>query len=1181
MDFCRSADNAGLSIGTWDINLTHNSGGTFGSKDWHAKYTKYLEKWESPNMDVVDIEVSEVELPDQPIIIATQYEEALNHQLEGREDEAERIYLDILAIEPNNSDVNHNLGFIEFNKVSAEHALPRFEAAVLAKPESEQYWVSYIDALMESGASETGFSAIEHGLKFGLGEESAKALREEYKQKLMPETIKAPVPQFVDGAIPGAWLQAYPKSLMIEYTSRCNLRCKYCPKSNPGEDQVPGRNMDMTNQTVDAVIELIEQHTYSELLLAGTGESTFHPNWMEDFPRIIQAGKNANPESYIHLNSNFAIKFENEHWDVLSQLDGIVISIDTSDRQLTKTVRAKSDLGLIIYNIIRFQTYCESRGLKLPQITVNVTLYQEAAAGLPELMVMLSKLPIKQVSISDMYEGKAATKNNIKAIHADDTTTFEQVIANIEKAKQLAQSLGVFTLFIQPQLIERINKMQLANQVAVDVENVSVTKGRNTTKLCLQPWTRFTLAADAAIFPCCVTDMSPVGRIDTKLEQDGLNGEKIKTFRKDLLNGNVPSICVNCTNAQSCSTNELKQAVQNLSIQHAPKVVAELVPKPETFNQENKPESEALTQVINEVLQQAIEHQVAQRFDEAKVLYDEVLAINSMQPVANLALGIMQVNQNPNNVDLKYFENAINADLDNEQNWTTYIDVLILMGDFERAQNVITVGQNHGLTQQSAQALELAIEAGLQNTLSNIDDTTTDQNIAQFLKQVLIQINREIGSQPLDSSKANSITYKKEFTPFIDVSVFKKTMTGLFEKGDVNAALVVIYKSVVSLKGKNELVGHKIFTPYFDEVLENIDLDISDVVARSGKNVNLVIASELYDFGGHTPVINEILGSVENPMLVVTDLYNRFAKNDGFAAVASTMVNCPVLIMPNESFINKTIRLAQTINSVAKNVFLLSHHDDVIATTACQKNFETDYYFIHHADHNPALGNCTKHFKHVDLFESRVKMCSEDLNTNALYLPTTAKDQGLKTFNYAENTQFSTVSGGSYGKFFNDGGVLYMSAVTASLKTTGGKHYHFGDLPDAQILKIRAHLVANGVDQQNFVYVGNVPSLWKALLDIDAHIFMGSLPVMGAKSDIEAQGAGYPLVAYQDPLGPKYLNKGSHESKTVYWSTVDGLEKGLNTVMGNHQALSKAARAYYLSQCNPQQFDSAIKELSQ
>jgi len=45
MDFCRSARNAGLRLGTWPVCLTHKSGGAFGSAAWKEKYRAYIEKW--------------------------------------------------------------------------------------------------------------------------------------------------------------------------------------------------------------------------------------------------------------------------------------------------------------------------------------------------------------------------------------------------------------------------------------------------------------------------------------------------------------------------------------------------------------------------------------------------------------------------------------------------------------------------------------------------------------------------------------------------------------------------------------------------------------------------------------------------------------------------------------------------------------------------------------------------------------------------------------------------------------------------------------------------------------------------------------------------------------------------------------------------------------------------------
>lgn len=45
IDFCRSARQAGLRLGTWPICLTHQSGGAFGSESWHQRYRAYIDKW--------------------------------------------------------------------------------------------------------------------------------------------------------------------------------------------------------------------------------------------------------------------------------------------------------------------------------------------------------------------------------------------------------------------------------------------------------------------------------------------------------------------------------------------------------------------------------------------------------------------------------------------------------------------------------------------------------------------------------------------------------------------------------------------------------------------------------------------------------------------------------------------------------------------------------------------------------------------------------------------------------------------------------------------------------------------------------------------------------------------------------------------------------------------------------
>lgn len=45
LDFCRSCEVRGVTMGTWPISLIHASPGEYGSDAWNTAYRTYLEKW--------------------------------------------------------------------------------------------------------------------------------------------------------------------------------------------------------------------------------------------------------------------------------------------------------------------------------------------------------------------------------------------------------------------------------------------------------------------------------------------------------------------------------------------------------------------------------------------------------------------------------------------------------------------------------------------------------------------------------------------------------------------------------------------------------------------------------------------------------------------------------------------------------------------------------------------------------------------------------------------------------------------------------------------------------------------------------------------------------------------------------------------------------------------------------
>lgn len=183
MDFCRSAKQAGLKLGTWPLRLTHQSEGNVGSLAWRQQYGLYLDKWDPESRhevaDYINPAQQNAETLSQAVNDVLQL--ALQHQSAGELQLASKLYLEILNIQPKHAEANHNLGVIEAHLQDAAHALPRLELAVMEAPQNEQFWVSYIDALMQSTAPQDDVAAaLILGQQHGLKSETAQLLAKEF-----------------------------------------------------------------------------------------------------------------------------------------------------------------------------------------------------------------------------------------------------------------------------------------------------------------------------------------------------------------------------------------------------------------------------------------------------------------------------------------------------------------------------------------------------------------------------------------------------------------------------------------------------------------------------------------------------------------------------------------------------------------------------------------------------------------------------------------------------------------------------------------------------------------------------------------------------------------------------------------------------------------------------------------
>ena len=95
---------------------------------------------------------------------------------EGKLKEAERLYRAILQSQPLHPDANHNLGVLAVLANKVDTALPLFKFALEANPEIEQFWLSYIDALIKEQQFDNANQVLEQAKNQGVAGEKLNVL---------------------------------------------------------------------------------------------------------------------------------------------------------------------------------------------------------------------------------------------------------------------------------------------------------------------------------------------------------------------------------------------------------------------------------------------------------------------------------------------------------------------------------------------------------------------------------------------------------------------------------------------------------------------------------------------------------------------------------------------------------------------------------------------------------------------------------------------------------------------------------------------------------------------------------------------------------------------------------------------------------------------------------------------
>jgi hypothetical protein len=416
---------------------------------------------------------------------------------------------------------------------------------------------------------------------------------------------------------------------------------------------------------------------------------------------------------------------------------------------------------------------------------------------------------------------------------------------------------------------------------------------------------------------------------------------------------------------------------------------------------------------------------------------------------------------------------------------------------------------------------------------------------------------------------------------------FERQIVEAENKGGLNAQLELIFTLVNSLVASREFKEKKLFLPKVDQHLINLQshpetqsIQVENVVPHQSF---CILATEVYSTGGHGKVLNQIAETYQSHVFF-TDIFRSITGGrlslDGLVCEAALSVN----LVLGRNFIKKLKNLMGILQAIKpKGIILLGHHQDVIAEMAgllyC-KGERT--IFVHHADHDPAIGASIKRRFHLDFTDLTKTVCEEqgvhtDLISLSAPIPTKIRNH--------PSGYFRVATCGTENNFIGENdGIFYLHILRQILSASQLiQYFHIGPLSKGNQEIIAKYLSDHGIDSTRFISVGPVTSLANFLHENNIDVFLSPFPIPSYLAITEAQSLGIPVI-YESPDrtrgNPLTGCRSVFSSRDLEWDSIDQKPSILNFVFQNWTNLNKNAIDHYHRNNHPDVFNKLIKTIS-
>jgi len=304
---------------------------------------------------------------------------------------------------------------------------------------------------------------------------------------------------------------AYPSTIMLELTNKCNLSCSTCAREYDYGKQMNQGVMD-ENQAKKIIDEL---WCYLDSVgLTGMGETFLYQN----IKNIVDYIKSKNKGIIISVSTNAMIpNFLEQVSPLVNLIDTIQVSIDGLD-EVYESIRKRAKFECLQSNLETLVKMCKNTSTSL---MMNMVVTKENYHQMADLVKFAQKIGVKYMDFT-MFNLAAVTQIDKSYYDFYKSTEFLTALNSLKETQKQV------------------------NEVVVSYHNFDTN---HNFQACHFPWGHFYICWDGYITPCCAKPFPKelhFGNVFNSSVIEVLNNEQYRKWRTLWLNNQTPDFCDKC-----------------------------------------------------------------------------------------------------------------------------------------------------------------------------------------------------------------------------------------------------------------------------------------------------------------------------------------------------------------------------------------------------------------------------------------------------------------------------------------------------------------------------------------------------------------------------------------------------------------------------------------------------------